>query len=297
MKCMKKYYKILIGCFFIILFLTISLFLIFNKKKMNYSFISVNYDYFIETNELEDCKVSIPLFVDNKNSPYLEKDNIKNLYLTEELSNDKIQIRLNNIEKRSNLKYENKEYYEYCLNCLIPLSSCELISLENVNLNLEYSNEENLSFMVGNFYLYPKLDNNLYYSSLRGLVRNIDKKDYLQGVLIKFNDSFTIKDIKPLSNKVLVDENFTKVYDEVEEIEELRTEKIEKKVLTNCDLKVNANYLFISLFNEQNTPEMGFILKYIKDGKEYETLIYPFRFYYNDDIYDLKKVNYEVDLS
>ena len=298
---MKKIYKILIPCIVVLFVIVIMLIIIIPRNKVEYKIVSVDYEYYVMEEE-NIQKLEVPVFINQDNNEYMKKENIINSYFTIAYSDDKFKVVIDNIEIKDKVMNNDEEYYQYNIDLIIPFFSDEVMLFKDIYLNMEYTNFEHIAFPIGSIAVITKIDINLEYSNLKGLVRTINDQPCLCGVLVKINkeEDIVINKITPISNNAEIVNNHTRFVDLKENIDEYLPidynpyeEKHQDELL---NITNGTNYLFISLGYKENkmTNSLGFIIDYNIDGINYKSLIYPFTYFKSDDIYKTEETIYEI---
>ena len=195
---MKKIIFLVIGLYIVVG--TVFLFVV-DEKENEIKYFTVDLDYSRLMTESESLSFSI-FFNDNSNF-LVDKDNITSIALR----NHETEISLDLVsftEVDNNLQYQGDLYYQYLIEVKLETLNMEGLNLviEDAFLDISYINSENLSVSVGDLYLTftsIEVDNYLDYISLSGITEVIEEKEYLAGVMIKFNNltngDITIRDI------------------------------------------------------------------------------------------------------
>lgn len=295
---MKKISKIIISVIVILTVIAVLLFLSFYKKSSILTFITVPYDYIIKKEVDKDPLIYIPIFVDEKDSSFFSLNNIVRTKI-KATNGDYFMVYIDNIKEADMASYDGKSYYEYDLTISLPLSSDEVLNINNAYLEFEYVNEEKLALNIGNICIYELGEvHNLTISRLRGFTMDIENKKMLAGTLIKFNheEDVTITNIEPLSCQARI--NKKEVYKTDEEFTLPDNYEIIGKNDNSIDIELGINdYLFIGLSYDEYciAPQIGYVIYYTMNDTEYKEIISPFSYYKTDDQFKIEKYEYETN--
>lgn len=184
---MKKIIFFAVGLYIVIG--TVLIFVI-DEKKNEIKYFTVDLDYSRLMTDSESLTFSI-FFNDNTNF-LVDENNVSSIALRNydtEISLDLISF----TEVDSNLQYKDELYFQYLVE--VKFETVNMVGLnlviEDAFLDISYINSESISVSVGDLYLTfssLKIDNYLDYKSLSGLTEVIQGKEYLAGVMIKFNN-------------------------------------------------------------------------------------------------------------
>lgn len=301
MNYMKKTYRIIILSSILIVLVVGLILIVSYKRKQIYTFLTVPYDYYVSTSD--EQTIDFLVFTKEWDTPYLKEENILRSNLAVSMSKDSYQVHIDEIEKMGLAKYEDEQYTQFRLHIYIPLSSKDIINLDDVYLNLEYENEEELSLPLGNICIFPSvLTSDIYYSSLKGITKDVNGDKTLVGVVTKINTKkdIKIKHIIPLHNKSKINSEYTKIIsiDEADTTLPIDYNPLDNSIKDKeLDINIhNDDYLFIALAHENSSGSslMGFKIIYLDEGVEKYFVINPFRFFSDDSLYQVEKTVYET---
>lgn len=288
----KKNYKSIIFCFSIVVLVASFVLVLCYQKKPTCIFIIVENDYYV-VNSSEENELNIPLYISNNNKNLVDKDQISTISIVDASSDAVIPLSIEQITYLKEVTYDSITYYEYDLSLNVNLISYEPILINNAYLTILYNSGYNLKMKIGSLCLYNyDVNNAVYYTTLKGIIREYMGKKMLIGVLVKLscNEKIAIDDIKSLNKNVMVDMSMSEVvtYDEsadvvnkfidenysvLSDVGEGSVIEIEKEQYLLLCLKY-TNYLEIN--------NLGFIIKY-HDGDNYcEKVINPFKYFKNN---------------
>ena len=289
----KKNYKSIIFCFSVLILLVVFLLVLFLQKKPTCIFITVENDYYV-VNSTEENSINVPLYISNNNDDFVNKEFITRISIID--SNSEVQVPLD-IETISYLKevnYNKKVYYEYDLALNVNIVSYEPIIINEAYLEILYNSGYELKMKIGSLCIYNyEVNNEMYYTTLKGIIREYQGNKMLIGVLIKLscNDSVRIYDIMSLNSNVMVDMSMSEVvsYDESNDVIDRFIDenyKVISDVGKNCIIEIEGEqYLLLCLKYKSylEINDLGFIIKYQNGDNYYEKVINPFKYFKNNN--------------
>ena len=302
MSLLKKKYKIIIIVIAFAIVLILGLFSILKKNPIKNEFVTISNDYFV-VNSTNDNYINVPIYVDIKDTEFMDVNNIEHVYLTNRTEDELFPVEIEYITYLDVAIYNEKNYYQYDVKLNLMFISNEMIKISDLYLKTIYPNDITIKLKLGSLVLYNyKNDENLTYSNLKGLVKVWNNTTMLTGVLVKLSNSldYTITSIKTISNYAEVDSVYTTqtcyIDEELTPIERHVDEKFNIINDNNSDIcidLVEEDYLFICLnYNEYVTcPTIGFIIGYELDGEVYEKVISVFKYFKTNNI------NYEINVE
>ncbi len=280
-----------------IVFLTLTT-ILFRTTKKKFSFLTSPYDYLLVVED--KGQINVPIFIDDEESSYMQKDNITDVYIESKKSQINFLVSLKEIENGPKTTFEDNCYYQYNLTIDLPFVSDELMILKEVYLMLKYENDKSISLPIGSICMCKENTNNeLNYQSLKGIVKEYKEKNMLMAVLIKLqnNDNFTINNIRALSSKVKINMEDSGVVD-IDNLVLLDNYEIVGSD-SKKDIDVSKDdYLIIYLkYDEyESLSYMGFIIDYTSSNKTMQKIIYPFKYFSTkSEEVKIEKTIYELD--
>ena len=220
-------------------------------KKENITLITENKSYIV----VNDNKIDIILYIEDKYCFFLEPDNIDSLYLKDKTN--RYELTINNLTKgNGKIKYNELELNEYCLNVLFNYEMQDILKIPKCQLEIN-SNNQTIVVDIGSFsYLNICLSNNLYSSSYKGIVNDlivIDNIFYptITGVVLTLNNlnnkEINIKNILPINGHM-----------EVEQIKIKSIDNINVENNIKIDELIDGKYNFIY---QNSNEDLNFIME------------------------------------
>ena len=300
----KGIYIILFIAIFVII-IVFSLLQMRNSKKVEFLTIQNNYSHISDDNN----PLSVQVNCSRNDTMYFNKKLVKRCTFIDYENYDSFLVELVDINKQNkNLNHKNENYYSYRLLFKFPFSSSDIIVLNNFYLNIEYTNDEKIVLPMGSLALatnnYSGTD--IIISSMQGIVNKINDNDTLVGIVLRTTslaNDIQIVGIKAISSIVEIN------LDEVEEINDkeiINNEPIEKflrkeydiynyitSTELNSPIEMNLQYILPLMYKRsQVVTTIGFVIRYLNNGTEFEQIIYPFKFFSGTEHVDIKKTNY-----
>lgn len=271
MSLMKKY---IISCllFYFVIFLTSC-----NKDIKTYVY---QEDYNLLNENLE-----IPVYTNVFNSPYMDINNVANVYLKDEENTFLIELlRIDFIEEENDL---------FCYKYIFDMSlfSDEYLVLIKPSLVIEYINQKEVTYKLNSLCVYnTTLSNDLSLVYMKGIYDS-----YLKGVVFSLKNN-TQNNIK-ISDLKLINANFgadlanLKVIDrEFDDYNSLLESYDPYNIATSFDQNITLEEgvtitLFIPICYKTTTVgnQSAFLVSYYIDNVLYHKGIHNFLFYTNDD--------------
>lgn len=279
----------------------------FHKPIGKCDVITVKNDYYIVNSDRNNY-LNIPIFFSIKDPVFIDKKNINSIYLTTEANDEIIPLTIEEINFLKEIKDNNITYYQYDLKVNIDLNIDILTIYDSIYLKIEYNSENNIKLLLGSLCIYNYLQNNdIYYTSLKGIVREYENKKMLQCVAVKLNTNEDIKivDIISLNNLVSVNMEDSCSIDYINDAETpleeiiLSNYNIIGKNTTKSEINVsNEDYLLIYLKYDKyiEIPCFGFIIKYVIDDVIHEKVVNPFVYYKTNRLdSEIVKITYDAN--
>lgn len=255
--------------------------IIFHKNPTKFVFLTAPNDYYLINTD--DFIINVPIFVNEKKCPYLEKDNIKKISVKS--GDDYYKVNIITMEQSLQATHEDKEYYGYDLKLELPYETNELLILKECYLNFLYENEEEINLMIGSICIYNNfIDVSLSYSNLKGYTIDYGNSKILKAVMIKLNNDspYTIKKVIPISAYIKVDMDKTVYNKDVNLISVDDDYNLIGESINNCNIYLNGSeYVLLYLKYDEyiNSEELGFIIEYEQEENTYLKVIPPFKFF------------------
>ncbi|MBQ4570110.1 MAG: hypothetical protein IJB21_00280 [Bacilli bacterium] len=276
----------------------------FNKKSEKCEIITFKNDYYV-VNSDKNNYINVPLYVSVKDSILIDKEEISNICLVNDIESEIIPVSIVELSFLKEVDYDNKTFYQYDLKLEIDFIINNLTILDDVYLKISYHSMEFVKILIGNISLYNySLNDQVYYTSLKGITNNYENNEMLVGVLVKLEtiNDLNIVEIKSMNSNVSIDLEKSYVLDECEtnDLKDLINENynIIGSGNSNNDIVIKSgDYLFISLKYKDyvQIPIQGFVLKYLNNEEMNEKVITPFMFYKTNNVKrEMVKVVYEV---
>lgn len=279
----------------------------FHKPKDKCEIVTLKNDYYVVNSDYNNY-INIPLCFSIKDSVFINNSEIESIYLTNELNDEIIPVSILEINYLTEIKEENNIYYQYDFKLSIDLTVESLSIYDNIYLGIDYKSGNNLKINIGSLTLYNyKQNDEMYYTSLKGVTFDYENKKILKCVLIKLNvlEEAKIVDIISMNNKIdisMIDSNVIDYVDEtttpVEKFIDNNYSVIGKNDLCNDIIINNEDYLLLYLKydNYVEIPCFGFIINYEINGILYSKVVNPFKFYKTNNLNDdIVKVIYDAN--
>lgn len=307
MNFLKKNYKIIVFLIGIILIFVGFGIIMFHKPKGKCEILTLKNDYYVVNSDFNNY-INIPLYFSIKNNEFINVNEIVSVYLTNELNDEIIPLSILEINYLNEIKEEKNTYYQYDFKLSIDLTVESLSIYDSIYLSIDYKSGSNLKINIGSLILYNyKQNEEMYYTSLKGITFDYENKKILKCVLIKLNvlEEVKIVDIISMNNKIdisMIDSNVIDYVDEtttpVEKFVDNNYSVIGKNDLYNPIVVNNEDYLLLYLKydNYVEIPCFGFIINYEKNGTLYSKVVNPFKFYKTNNLNDeIVKVIYDTN--
>lgn len=309
MNLLKKKYKLIIAVISSVLLIVICVIILLKQNPNKCEFITLSNDYYV-VNSNNNNTINVPIYVSELDSEFMKKENIDKIYIFNNKDEDKYQVNLEYCTFRKEAVYEGDTYYQYDVKLDFLFSTDELLTIEDAYLEIFYPNDIIIKLKIGSIIVYNYYSNEcLGYSNLKGLVKTYQNTTMLTGVLVKLYNlnKYRICGIKCINNYAEINTEYTKKVEYVSDESTPLDSFIDNKfniignnvTIFSIDMK-EEEYIFIALnYNSYiSSPCIGFIIEYEQDGKMYEKVISPFKFYKEADAkYELNRVTYEANFN
>ena len=290
-----------------------SIAIIFFTKEIDTKVLTYFKNYNVSSLIGDDDYINVSIYINNKKSYFIDKDQITTSYLLSKSENDSIKLELKDVVKSNeSIKINNEEYYLYLFKfkLLINIEDNYNFELEEAYLNLCYQNNKNYKLNIGQFTFnkYKKHDSSISISLVKPLTFE-DTNSYLGGVVYgiqnNLNKSITIKQIDILNVNVSCGDNIKEVsnYDSIdfEDVSgynhsyvNMNNKDINITINANENKKIIVPLYYVELFILNKFPLK---ITYLYNGNTYE-YIYGIYNYYNpikevvsDDNYMIYKIS------
>lgn len=276
----------------------------FNKKSEECEIITFKNDYYV-VNADKNNYINVPLYLNVKDSILINQEEISSVCLVNDVESEIIPLSIVELDFLNEVNYDDKIFYQYDLKLEIDFIINNLTVLDNVYLKISYYSMESFKILIGNVCMYNyNINDQVYYTSLKGVTNNYEKTEMLIGVLVKLEtiNDLKISEILTMNNSIEVD--LEKSYIIEEELTSNLNELIDENynVIGSGNSKndiviKSGDYLFLTLkYNDYlQIPIQGFVIKYLYNNEINEKVITPFMFYKTNNVKrEMVKVVYEV---
>jgi len=305
MNFLKKNYKIIIFIGLIILFIVGGCLIMFNKKSEECEIITFKNDYYV-VNANNNNYINVPLYVSVKDSILIDKAEISNICLVNDVESEIIPLSIVELEFLNEVNYDNKTFFQYDLKLEIDFIINNLTVLDDVYLKISYHSMEAVKILIGNISMYNySLNDQVYYTSLKGITNNYDDTEMLVGVLVKLEtvNDINIIGIESMNSSVEIDLEKSYVVEEevASNLNDLIDENYNVIGSGNCNNDIvikSGDYLFLLLKYKDYTqvPIQGFVIKYLFNDSINEKVLTPFMFYKTNNVKrEMVKIVYEIN--
>lgn len=275
----------------------------FNSKSIECEVLTVKNDYYC-VNIDKNNVINVPLYLSFKDSELI---NIKEIDYVSIVNNDETEIipsSILEINYLNEINYDNKKFYQYDLKIELDFIVNDLTVFDEIFLKFNYHRSDPLKILIGSLCLYNYKNNEeMYYTSLKGLTKNYNNEEMLVGVIVKLEllRDVRIENIISMNRNVEIDLENTQVIEKEEERNILELEYDDYNIIgignmNNPILVKDKDYLFIALKYKDyiELPVQGFIIKYNDNGRIKEKVINPFLYYKTSNYQrEIIKVTYE----
>lgn len=309
MNFLKKNYKIIIFSFVIIVTVISFCIILFHEEDSKCEFITVKNDYYLVNSNCKNA-LNVPLFISFKDSIFVDLNEIKSCSLVTVYEEEVIPLTLNSIKYLDTVSYEDKDFYEYdfCFN--VDFIVEDLTLYDQIYLKLNYESGPFIKILLGSITIYNyAVNDEVFYTNLKGITRKFNDKIILSNVLIKLNASSDIEivNIKTLNSHVSVDLEKSHVINYINEEETPLNELIDYEYniigqgnINNSIIIKNDDYLLLYLKYDSyiELSTQGFVISYYANDKLCEKVVTPFMFFNSNNLNsEIVKVEYEADFN
>jgi hypothetical protein len=192
----------------------------FHKNETKCEFITVKNDYYLVNSDKEN-NLHVPLFISLKDSIFVDLEEINNTSLVTDNETEVLPLTINSLTYLDEVNYDDKKFYEYDLNFCLDMVFDSLTIYDQIYLKILYKSGASIKILLGSITLYNySLNEEVFYTNLKGVTRKHNNNMILSNVLVKFNTQSQIEivDIKTLNSKVSVDLEYSEVIDYIDYI-------------------------------------------------------------------------------
>lgn len=243
-----------------------------------------------------DGKIEVGLYLNQKNSPYTNVNNIIQAKIVDQSTGDAYQVKISEIiDEQESIKHRNITYYSYDFKISMLFSSSEIIKMPKAHLVIDYLNDKQITLHIGNLsYVTSDNDFSLSIGNMMGIVNDINYHKTLCGIVLRIKNltdfdvhlkeilmvnaigeityqNITILSKLPNSNNLEMNSLLNKTYN-----------YLEKNNLDSIDLIIKEEIILllpISYLDEQIINQTGLVLKYYLNGEEKSKIINNFKFF------------------
>ena len=307
MNSLKKGFKKFLSYWYILLLIVPVVIIILiscSNKSENVDFITENNSYIL-LNDQKD--ISIPIYINDKYSFYLDTKNINNVYILNNDESDRYELKITDIVKtESYITKDKNDFPRYLLKAKFEYTGSE-IRMSEAFILLEYNNGETHKLKIGNFiYLNVELNNHINVYNVKGIVNKVIPKDNewllsTVGVIIKISSDYEIiiKDIELIHGNGRVNKDqITRLkendYDNNVNINELVIDEYRINYINTSMEKIYIDeneilLLPIGYNNLDVIDTLGVLIEYEYENNIYKQIIYPMPIFNNN-----KNVEYNL---
>lgn len=151
--------------------------------------ISYKKNYNITSNSNDDDYININLFINNKKSYILDKNQLNKCYLSDRSNSSILNIEIDSIKKTElDFEYKNSKYYCYNFRFKIMFDTDDEFEwyINEAILNLRYKGDKEYNINIGDIN-YIKVDNNnndIIISNIKPLLSSINDNSYMTGLIV-----------------------------------------------------------------------------------------------------------------
>lgn len=193
---MRKIIPYIIICCFCIVF-TVVLFVSLNKKTNGKFFVYEKNYNIVYDNDVK--KLNISIFVNDKKSYLVDKQQVKNCYIIDKDNSSVIDVSLMNITFNNNeVEYEDNNYFEYLFTFNINFNTEEDTEwyFNQAILQLNYNGNIMYDILIGQFSFVKVMNKNddVVISYIKPIISEVETNSYLSGLIlgIRKNDTNNI---------------------------------------------------------------------------------------------------------
>lgn len=278
----------------------------FNKSSDKCEIITLKNDYYI-VNSDNNNYINIPLYLSMKDSVFTDQEEIDNVSIVNNVETEIIPASIAWVNYLKEVNYDEKTFYQYDLKLEIDFIINNLTIYDNVYLKITYNSSDFIKILIGNLCMYNyELNDEMYYTNLKGITKVFDKNEMLAGVLVKLEcgNDVNIFDIVSMNSKVEVDLEKAQIVSLIDGDDNLN-ELIDDDYNIIGDGNKNnelicksGDYVLIPLKykNYAQIPVQGFIIRYMEKDEVKEKVITPFMYYKTSNSKrEIVKMIYERD--
>lgn len=289
----KGFKKILSYWYFLLLIIPLIIVIFISCKNVDKKLIigTTNESYILIN---DDKQISIPLYINDEYSFYMDKKNISNIYLLNKDETNKYSLSINNIIKTNTYVTKEKiNLTKYLFNLVFDYNENE-IRIPDVYILLEYNNGEIHKLKIGSFiYINETNDVLINVHNFKGIVNKIiqNESNYdlsTVGVILNISSLSNVKinDIEVIHGNGRINKDQIVLldsydYDNSININELldneyRMNYIHSSLKNDILLDTNKILLLpISYNNLEVIDKLGILITYQKGEEIYKQIIYP----------------------
>lgn len=287
---LKKIVLVLFASSIIILFIFI---LCASPKTQKMTVVKEAYN--LLTYDEKDNEISVIFLINKNNSDMLDKNKIINSYITNDLEDEIMQVKVEEINYLEKVKIKKERFYKYFFKISFKTLLKTDFLLEEAYLKLNYSYGLEAKFNIGSFCYYYENNNysDISISNLKSTIEDINNKKTITGIALKISNNkesiINIKNIKILDINIdisdikLIDISNIKVNDDLINITGKEYDLNDDKIEMNDYLLNDELSLFITLkYNKHyEINSFGIMIEYIENNTLKRYYLYPFCFFNN----------------
>ena len=189
----KKNYKIFVFLIGIILIIIGSCIIMFHKPIGKCEIITVTNDYYVVNSDFNNY-LNIPIYFSIKDPIFIDQNQIDSIFLINESGEDIIPLSIFEINYLNEVKVKEVVYYQYDLKVKVDLELDFLTIYDSIYLGIDYNTGPKIKMLIGSLCIYNYIQNNdIHYTSLKGIVEEFENKKMLKCILVKLNTTKPIE--------------------------------------------------------------------------------------------------------
>lgn len=300
----KIIYLVISFIFIFIIFFAIILNLDKNDQE-KVLILEKNYDISSNIDEIDYINVSV--YISNKKSYVIDKNQLVNSYLKDN-NDSSLELELLEIkDNENNIEYDELNYYEYLFKFKILFKTSVPIEwyFDDAYLNLNYNGNNSYELNIGHCSIIKYNSNNDHFSikNLRPLLSNYKNNDYASGLLLGLsnNDSslINIKQIELLNNIVNIGEGIKQLneFPDSADFDSVAGYNFTEITRGKGEVDYNINpdetiFLFIPFYYNNLYVSTSFPVKisYMVNNIEYSYIINDFIYFVPSQEYFIKEL-------